>query len=90
MLSLHCNGDNSYLFVNGGEELKYETKIFTDQVKQNLFCIGNLSSDWSSTNSTNTGLYGNIYDFTVGYEPISSVKNIYDIHRYLMKKHNII
>ena len=27
VLSLHCNGDNSYLFVNGGEELKFKTKI---------------------------------------------------------------
>ena len=90
VLSLHYNGDNSYLFVKGGEELKFKTETFTDQVKQNLFCIGNLSSDWSSANSTNTGLYGNIYDFALDYEPISSVKTIYDIHRYLMKKQNII
>ena len=55
-----------------------------------MFCIGNLSSDWSSTNSTNTGLYGNIYDFAVDYSPVDSVGNIYDIHRYLMKKHKII
>ena len=90
MLYLHYNGDNSYLFVNRGEELKFKTKSFTDQVKQDLFCVGNLSSDWSSANSTNTGLYGNTYDFAVDYEPISSVRAIHDIHRYLMKKHNII
>ena len=35
VLSLHYNGDNSYLFVNGGEELKFKTKAFTDQIKQN-------------------------------------------------------
>ena len=91
VLSLHYNnGDNSYLFVNGGEELKFKTKTFTDQVKQNLLCIGNLSSDWSSANSTNTGLYENINDFTVDYENFSSVRTIYDIHRNLIKKHNII
>ena len=90
MLSLHDNGDNSYLFVNRGEELEFKTKTFPDQVKQNLFCIGNFSSHWSSANSTNTGLYGNIYDFAVDYEPINSVKTIFDIHRYLMKKHSII
>ena len=40
ILSLRYNGDNSYLFVNGREELKFKTK--TDQsVKENL-CLGNL------------------------------------------------
>ena len=90
VLSLHCNGDNSYLFVNGGEELKFKTKTFSDQVKQNKLCLGNLSSDWSSISSTNTGLYGSVYDFAVDYSPVNSVGTIYDIHRYFMKKHNII
>ena len=90
MLSLHYNGESSYLFVNGGEELKFKAKTFTDQVKQNLFCIGNLSSDWSSINSTNTGLYGSVYGFAVDYSPANSVGSIYDIHRYLMKKHKVI
>ena len=41
ILSLHYNGDISYLFVNGREELKFKTK--KDQlVKENL-CLGNLS-----------------------------------------------
>ena len=34
-------------------------------------------------------LYGNIYDFVVDYEQIVGVKTIYDMHRYLMTKHNI-
>ena len=38
--SLHYNGDNSYLYVNGNQELKFKAK--TDQlVKENL-CLGNL------------------------------------------------
>ena len=37
-----------------------------------------------------TGLYGNIYDFVVDYEAINGVKQIYDMHRYLTKKHNIV
>ena len=41
VLSLHYNGDNSYLFVNGGEELKFKAKTFSDQVKQNILCLGN-------------------------------------------------
>ena len=76
VLPLHYNGDNSYLFVNGGEELKFKAKTFSGQVKQNLLCIGNLSSDWSSINSANTGLYGNFYDFAVDYGPVNSVRTI--------------
>ena len=55
-LSLHYNVNNSYLFVNGGEELKFKAKTFSDQVKQNIIFLENLSSDRSSINSTNTGL----------------------------------
>ena len=39
-------------------------------MKQNRLCLGNLSSDWSSINSTNTGLYGSVYDFAVDYSPV--------------------
>ena len=90
VLSLHYNGDNSYLFVNGGEELKFKFQAFSDKIKQEIFCIGNLSSDWSSSESTKTGLYGNVYDFAVYYSPLNGAKTIYDIHRYLMKKHGIV
>ena len=41
VLSLHYNGNNSYLFVNGGEELKCKAK--TDQLVKEKLCIGNLS-----------------------------------------------
>ena len=89
VLSLHYNGNNSYLFVNGVQELKFKAQSFTNDMKSEVFCIGNISSDWSSTNSTKTGLYGNVYDFAIDYEPLSGVKTIYDIHRYLMKEHGI-
>ena len=88
-LSLHYNGDDSYLFVNGVQELKFKAQSFTNDIKSKVFCIGNISSDWSSTNSTKTELYENVYDFAIDYEPLSGVKTIYDIDRYLMKKHNI-
>ena len=35
-----------------------------------------------------TGLNGYVYDFSVDYNAIA-VADILDIHRYLMKKHNI-
>ena len=88
VLSLHYNGDNSYLFVNGGQELKFKSSI--SYKDRNLLRLVNISSDWSTTESIRTGLYGNIYDFAVDYVPLSGVKTIYDIRRYLMKKHNII
>ena len=45
VISLHYNGDNSYLFLNGGEELKFKAKTFCDEEKQNLLCLRNLSLD---------------------------------------------
>ena len=88
-LSLHYNGSNSYLFVNGIKEFQFKAQSFTNDMKSKVFCIGNISSDWSSTNSTKTGLYGNVYDFAIDYQPINSANTIYDIHRYSMKKHDI-
>ena len=41
MLSLHYNGDDSYLFVNGRQELKFKAK--TDQLNKEKLCIGNLN-----------------------------------------------
>ena len=87
VLSLHYNGNDSYLFVNGRQELKFKCK--TDQLVKEELCIGNLSDQWTASESEKTGLYENIYDFVVDYEEILGVKPIYDLHRYLMTKHNI-
>ena len=46
VLSLHYNGDDSYLLVNGRQELKFKCK--TDQLVKEKLCIGNLS-DQSTT-----------------------------------------
>ena len=80
VLSLHYNGDDSYLFVNGRQELKFKCK--TDQLVKQKLCIGNLSDQWTTSESEKTGLYGDIYDFVVDYEQIVGVKAIYDMHRY--------
>ena len=87
ILSLHYNGDNSYLFVNGRQELKFKAK--SDQLVKEKLCIGNLSDQWTTSESEKTGTYGKIYDFVVDYEQISDVKTIYDMHRYLIIKLNI-
>ena len=36
----------------------------------------------------NTGLYGYVYNFSVGYDNID-VDDVSDIHMYSMKKHDI-
>ena len=84
ILSLHYNGDNSYLFANGTQELKFKAK--TDQLVKEKLCIGNLSDQWTASESEKAGLYGNIYDIVVDYKFINGVKPIYDIHRFLMTK----
>ena len=87
VLSLHYDGDDSYLFVNGRQELKFKCK--TDQLVKEKLCIGNLSDQWTTSESEKIGLYGNTYDFVVDYEQILGVNSIYNMHRYLMTKHNI-
>ena len=86
VLSLHYNGDNSYLFVNGKQELKFKAK--DDQIVKEILCLGNISDDWTAANAQKTGFSGEIYDFAVDYTD-TNIGDIYSIHRYLMKKHNI-
>ena len=88
VLSLHYNNNDSYLFINGKQELKSEAKPNPILIEKRL-CVGNLSAQWTTSESEKTGLYRNIYDFIVDYKGIKSVKYIYDMHRYLMIKHNI-
>ena len=87
ILRLHYNGDDSYLFVNGKQELKFKCK--TESLVKEKLCIGNLSDKWTTSELEKTGLYGNIYDFVVDYKPIVGVDPIYDMHKYLMTKHSI-
>ena len=42
-LSLHCNGGNSYLFVNGTEIIKFKAK--DSNIVASPLCLGNISKD---------------------------------------------
>ena len=66
VLSLHYNGNDSYLFVNGRQEVKFKAK--NDQIISEKICLGNLSDQWTTSKSEKTGLYGNIYDFVVDFK----------------------
>ena len=84
---MHYNGGNSYLFANGTEIIKFKAKDF--EIAATPLCLGNISKYFSIDNMINTGLYGYVYGFSVDYDTIA-VDDILDIHRYLMRKYNII
>ena len=86
-LSLHYNGANSYLFVNGKEIHKFRTK--DSEIVATALCLGNISKDWSVGNLRNTRLNGFLYDFSVDYDAIA-VDDILDIHNYFMKRNDIL
>ena len=44
-LSLHYNGANSYLFVNGTEIYKFKAK--DSEIVTTPLCLGSISKDWS-------------------------------------------
>ena len=86
-LSLHYNGANSYLFVNATEIYKFKAKY--SEIVATPLCLGNISKDGSVDNMKKVGFNGYVYDFSVDYDAIA-VDDIKDIHKYLMKKNNIV
>ena len=86
-LSLHYNRANSYLFVNGTEIYKFKAK--DSEIVTTPSCLGNISKYWSVDNMKKTGFHGYVYDFSVDYDS-TDVEDIKDIHKYLMKKNDIV
>ena len=84
-LSLHYNGANSFLFVNGTEIYKFE-------IVASPLCLGNISKDWSTDNMKKTGFNEYVYDFSLDYDAIDIDDKFIndDIHKYFMKKNNIM
>ena len=86
-LNLHYNGENSYLFVNCKEIIKYKAK--DSEIVATPLCLGNISKDFLVDNMKKTGLNRFVYDFSVDYGAIA-IDDIVDIHKYLMKKNSIM
>ena len=86
-LSMHYNGGNSYLFVNGTKIIK--VKANDSEIAASPSCLGNISKDFSVDNMKKTELNGYVYDFSVDYSAIG-VADILDIHKYLIKKNGIV
>ena len=76
-----------FLFVNGTEIYKFKPK--GSEILGGPICLGNNLKDSSVDNIKRTGFTGYVYYFSMDYDP-TSVDDIKDIHKYLMKKHNIV
>ena len=86
-LSLHYDGANNYLFVNGTEIHKFKAKV--SEIVPTPLCLGNKSKDWSVDNMKKTGLNGYVFYFSVDYND-TAVDDTLDIYKYLMKKNSMI
>ena len=86
-MSLHYNKENSYSFVNGTEIIKFKSE--EPEILAHSLCLGNISKDWSVDNMKKTGFTGYVYDFSVDYDS-TDVDDIKYIHKYLMKKNDVV
>ena len=86
-LSLHCNGANSYLLVNGTEIYIFKTK--DSEIVASPLCLGNISKDWSIYNMNKTRFTSYVYDFSADYNS-TDVDVVKDIHKYLMQTNDIV
>ena len=77
---------NSYIFVNGVQIYKFKVK--NSEINAIPLCLGNFSNDFPVDSMKKTGLYRYVYDFSVDYDSID-VDDFLDVHKYLMKKHDI-
>ena len=82
-LSLHYNGSNSYLFVNGTEIYKFKAK--DSEIAASSLYLGIISKDWSADNMKKIGFNEYVNNFTVDYDA-TDIGDIKDIHIYVMKK----
>ena len=88
-LSLHYNGANNYLFVNGTEIIKFKAKDY--DIIATPLCLGNISKDFSRDNMKKAGFHSYVYDFSLDYVlDYIAVDNVLDIHNYLMKKNGVV
>ena len=86
-LSLHYNGANSYLFVNGTEIIKFKAEV--SEIVANPLYVGNISKETTVANGVDkTSLYEQVYGFSDDNRP-AAINDILYIQTYLMKKNDI-
>ena len=84
---MHYNGANSCFFVNDTEICKFKAK--DSEIVASPLCLGNIPKDWLVDNIKRTGLNRYVYDFSLHYDA-ADLDDIKDIHKYLMKKNDIV
>ena len=90
-LSLHYNGESSYLFVTGKEIVKFKAK--DSEIVASTLCLGNISKDWSPDNMKKPGLNRYVSEFNVDYRDVNKLditKSMPIIHKYFMLKYGIV
>ena len=81
---------SSYLFANAIKIYKFKVKKKKKNLKKNtsLLCLGNGLKDFSNDNITTTGLNVYLNEFSADSYSID-VTSILNIHKYLIKKHDL-
>ena len=74
-------------FFNGTEIYKFKAK--DSEIVGGPLYLGNISNDWSADNMKKTMFNGYGYDFSVDHDA-TDADDIVGIHKYLMKKSNIV
>ena len=80
-LSLHCNGRNSFLFVNATKTYQFKAK--DSEIKDYTLRSGNISKGFTVNDMKKSGLKGGVKFFSVDFNPIDT-NAILDVHKYLM------
>ena len=86
MFKLALKWREKLLFVIDTKIIKFKAK---DSEIEAYLCLGNISKYLSVDNLKKTGIKGCVYDFSVDYDDIT-VSGILDIHKYLVKKNEIV
>ena len=73
--------------MNGTEICKFKAK--DSEIIASPLCLGNISKDWWTDNMKRRGFNGYVYYFSVDYDA-TDADDIKDIHKYVMKKNNIV
>ena len=75
------------MFVNGTEIYKFKAK--NSEIVTTPLCLGNISKDWSRDDMKKTRFNGYVNNFSDDYDS-TDVDATKDIHKYLMKKNDIV
>ena len=71
----------------GTEIYKFKTRDC--EIAASPLCLGNIWKDWSTDDMKKTGLNGYVYNFSDDYDA-TDVDNINDIHKWFIKKNDIV